>query len=322
MSTDPRDLFINLNPLGLDERELEKDSTGFANMRTHNDYLVFLAGYKVGTVDGEKHECQRHRPMNTEGCKPEISIMLSGMPCAGAAVPRSLDKAEGCKPDLITPPLDYNELLAEAAACYLLREAPVTYSGKVFTISMKDGEQAFEIVVTTQRIGAETAHELREKAESERDHAIAESERLQSLLGARNALLDHWLQLANVCDDRNYDLMQETRNELDEAISKDGTWTFAARDVLIERRRQITSERRTMGLDDATAHGQLSRAAACYALSGACPPSDGTAALLVSLAWPWDESWWKPTTQRRDLVKAGALILAELERLDRIEGRV
>lgn len=34
--------------------------------------------------------------------------------------------------------------------------------------------------------------------------------------------------------------------------------------------------------------------------------------------WPWDESWWKPTTPRRDLVKAAALILAEIERLDRM----
>ena len=28
-------------------------------------------------------------------------------------------------------------------------------------------------------------------------------------------------------------------------------------------------------------------------------------------------AWFKPTTPRRDLVKAGALIIAEIERLDR-----
>jgi hypothetical protein len=33
--------------------------------------------------------------------------------------------------------------------------------------------------------------------------------------------------------------------------------------------------------------------------------------------WPWDRKWWKPTDRRRDLVKAAALILAEIERLDR-----
>ncbi len=58
-------------------------------------------------------------------------------------------------------------------------------------------------------------------------------------------------------------------------------------------------------------------AAACYALAGSSAPNDGTAALLVSLAWPWDEQWWKPSTARRDLVKACALALAEIERLDR-----
>ncbi|MBI6918192.1 hypothetical protein JET68_05215 [Pseudomonas monteilii] len=99
MNTDPRDLFVSLNPLGLDERELMKDRTGFADMRTHGDYLVFLAGYKAGTVDGEKRMCQGHRPMNTEGCKPEISIRPTGCPTSDLAPEHSLDKTEGCKPD-------------------------------------------------------------------------------------------------------------------------------------------------------------------------------------------------------------------------------
>ncbi|MDP5889476.1 hypothetical protein ACSESQ_16170 [Pseudomonas aeruginosa] len=88
-------------------------------------------------------------------------------------------------------------------------------------------------------------------------------------------------------------------------------------DVQAERRRQITAEGWTPEHDDAHSHGQMARAAACYALAGSSAPNDGTAALLVSLAWPWDEQWWKPTTTRRDLVKACALGLAEIERLDR-----
>ncbi|HFQ6050307.1 TPA: hypothetical protein ACJZSU_005165, partial [Pseudomonas aeruginosa] len=83
------------------------------------------------------------------------------------------------------------------------------------------------------------------------------------------------------------------------------------------RRRQIEAEGWTPEHDDAHSHGQMARAAACYALAGSSAPNDGTAALLVSLAWPWDEQWWKPSTARRDMVKACALALAEIERLDR-----
>ncbi|MBV4514997.1 hypothetical protein [Pseudomonas kurunegalensis] len=45
-NTDPRDVFIRLNPLGLGEAELRKHSTGFEDPRTHSDYLLFLAGYR------------------------------------------------------------------------------------------------------------------------------------------------------------------------------------------------------------------------------------------------------------------------------------
>lgn len=88
-------------------------------------------------------------------------------------------------------------------------------------------------------------------------------------------------------------------------------------DVQAERRRQIEAEGWTPEHDDEHSHGQMARAAACYALAGSSAPNDGTAALLVSLAWPWDEQWWKPTSARGDLVKACALALAEIERLDR-----
>ncbi|HEP9311155.1 TPA: hypothetical protein VDV40_000174 [Pseudomonas aeruginosa] len=88
-------------------------------------------------------------------------------------------------------------------------------------------------------------------------------------------------------------------------------------DVQTERRRQINVEGWTPEHDDAHSHGEMARAAACYALAGSSAPKDGTAALLVSLAWPWDEQWWKPSTARRDMVKACALGLAEIERLDR-----
>lgn len=83
----------------------------------------------------------------------------------------------------------------------------------------------------------------------------------------------------------------------------------AAADVLAERRRQIEVEGWTPENDDAFQAGDLAMAAACYAQGESWP--------LVPRSWPWAGSWWKPTDRRRDLVKAGALILAEIERLDR-----
>lgn len=40
--------------------------------------------------------------------------------------------------------------------------------------------------------------------------------------------------------------------------------------------------------------------------------------------WPldWDEEWWKPSDPRRDRVKAIALLLADVERIDRAEASV
>ncbi|KAB2684920.1 MazG-like family protein [Brucella tritici] len=79
----------------------------------------------------------------------------------------------------------------------------------------------------------------------------------------------------------------------------------AARDVLAERRRQIEAEWWTPEHDNQFVDRELAKAAACYAIDNAA-------------MWPWSMSWWKPSNSRRNLVKAGALILAEIERLDRL----
>jgi hypothetical protein len=98
----------------------------------------------------------------------------------------------------------------------------------------------------------------------------------------------------------------------------------AARDVLAERQRQVTAEGWTPEHDDAHDSGQLAGAASCYAAHvngrqwvffAGC--ADDYKSEPTPDYWPWDESWWKPTTPRRDLIKAAALILAEIERLDR-----
>ena len=95
----------------------------------------------------------------------------------------------------------------------------------------------------------------------------------------------------------------------------------AARDVLAERRRQVEVEGWTTAHDDgANDVAAMADAAACYAMHAGqmLARAYSTPCLQPHSLWPWDASWWKPTTPRRDLVKAGALILAEIERIDRI----
>lgn len=88
--------------------------------------------------------------------------------------------------------------------------------------------------------------------------------------------------------------------------------TAAARDVLAERHRQISVEGWTPEHDDAHTDGALAQAAACYAAS-----SQSRDISYMAHLWPWSTAWWKPGTSRGDLLKAGALILAEIERQDR-----
>lgn len=88
----------------------------------------------------------------------------------------------------------------------------------------------------------------------------------------------------------------------------------AASDVVIERLRQVHGEGFSFERDDSYDNGQLPRAAACYLTAAAGMPSR-----LRTLHWPFAPEWLKPGMVREDLVKAGALILAEIERLDRAE---
>lgn len=96
--------------------------------------------------------------------------------------------------------------------------------------------------------------------------------------------------------------------------------------IAAERDRQMSDEGWTFEHDNDHTDGELAQAAACYAWP---PPQP----IEVRKAWPWNREWWKPTipasgaestwreirdARVRDLVKAGALIVAEIERLERI----
>ncbi|MBB3192086.1 hypothetical protein [Halomonas cerina] len=91
-------------------------------------------------------------------------------------------------------------------------------------------------------------------------------------------------------------------------------------DVYRERMRQLSTEGFSRERDDQYVHGELSYAAASYAYQSS-GIVDGTN--KCPAIWPWPAKWWKPSPDhpRRNLVKAGALILAEIERLDRAAER-
>jgi hypothetical protein len=94
--------------------------------------------------------------------------------------------------------------------------------------------------------------------------------------------------------------------------------TQAVRDVLAERQRQIDVEGWDAHHDDEHqgGEGSLAAAAAAYAIESV--PGTRTQEFgAVPKCWPWERQWWKPSTPRRMLVKAAALVLAEIERLDR-----
>lgn len=86
--------------------------------------------------------------------------------------------------------------------------------------------------------------------------------------------------------------------------------TLALRDVLIERYRQVNDEHFSASHDDEHTDCSLAVAGAYYA-------SFYTSAVLDR--WPWSEDMLKLTTHRQNCVKAAALIIAEIERLDRME---
>jgi len=88
-----------------------------------------------------------------------------------------------------------------------------------------------------------------------------------------------------------------------------------------ERQRQIEEEGWSANHDDLHSNFQLSKAAIAY-----LNPSNSD---HVREFWPWDWKWWKPArasmdvpydvAQIRNLVKAGALIAAEIDRLQRLK---
>lgn len=130
--------------------------------------------------------------------------------------------------------------------------------------------------------------------EEHQDAATGQSERLRNTVSAIRAYLTHPPSVATTG-------------------TGDGVELIAA-----ERKRQVEKEGWSAGHDDEHDDGEIARAAACYAL----PPEVRAWKKLNHITdtlWPWFAEWWKPCPDDRvrELVKAGALIAAEIDRLQR-----
>jgi len=80
--------------------------------------------------------------------------------------------------------------------------------------------------------------------------------------------------------------------------------------ILEERYRQVLNEGYNISHDLQHNRKELGEAALCYLSSYL--END----MVMPVNWPFESSWWKPTDRIKNLVKAGALIAAEIDRLN------
>lgn len=85
-----------------------------------------------------------------------------------------------------------------------------------------------------------------------------------------------------------------------------------------ERQRHIEVEGWTPENDDEYEMDELAISAACYALPDRMRETDN-AFVGKPKIWPWDRKWWKPSPENRirELAKAGSMIAAEIDRIQR-----
>jgi hypothetical protein len=114
--------------------------------------------------------------------------------------------------------------------------------------------------------------------------------------------------------------LSEDRSQLAVLVDLYGESTSAlsgAERIAAERRRQVDEEGRTPEHDDGHIYGELARAGAAYVAAAVWPDS-----YEAENFWPWDLDGLRFTDDSiRKLVKAGALIAAEIDRLLREAAR-
>lgn len=92
-----------------------------------------------------------------------------------------------------------------------------------------------------------------------------------------------------------------------------------AMQIFDERNRQVLDEGFDEKHDSEHSQGELIQAAIAYALADSDNNVAGMGQNTEAYAWfPWDMQDWKPSNRIHNLVKAGALIAAEIDRLQKL----
>lgn len=96
-----------------------------------------------------------------------------------------------------------------------------------------------------------------------------------------------------------------------------------AEQIAIERRRQVDKEGWTSEHDADWTEGELKMAAMAYLEADGndqylCETNDRQRFNTPAYDyWPWKSTWWKPKDRLSNLVRAGALIAAEIDRIQK-----
>jgi len=114
-------------------------------------------------------------------------------------------------------------------------------------------------------------------------------------------------------------------NHHESGAAKTGVELIAA-----ERERQIIKEGWSAAHDDMYHSGELVDAAVAYAQAAAEQARGESIEYLKGLIvgmrgirWPWEDEYWRPSEDPlRNLIKAGALIAAEIDRLSRQNDKI
>ena len=185
---------------------------------------------------------------------------------------------------------------------------------------MSDLKEMIDLCIDAQEKGRESA--LREVAEMARKTADAHEASAKYIFSLPKLAMSDFNAVSEhrASSEALRKLVEELtmKVEISTSTAKDDA-CLVIREIAEERFRQIHGEGFTADHDDEHyADGVMAQAAACYAMASTnCDDSS------IRVLWPvsWDWKWYKPTTRRRNLIKAAALIIAEIERLDRAEAR-